>query len=103
VPGTSFVNLHVSDISLKFVRFLEDHRVDPSIAFEIVENTVLTPTSIKALQSMVRAGYNRIVVDDFPVYTTVGNHGEANLQKLDKAGIVPFAIKLNGKCVREVM
>lgn len=92
-PGVSFVNLHVSDFSKNFLGLLEEQKVDTAIAYEIVENRILSPRVVSVIGEMSGKGYKRIVIDDFPLTPLRGNHSMRNLEILERRGIEPYAVK----------
>lgn len=102
-PWISLTNLRVQDFSKELVEFLQEKEIDKSIAYEIIEDAPLSEKSIAAITEMVRMGYDRIVIDDLPLYETPGNNSKKNLDTLDGKWIQPFAVKLDGKWIREVL
>ncbi len=82
---------------------MQEKDIDKSIAYEVIEDAQLSGQSIATIAEMVRMGYDRIVIDDLPLYETPGNKSQKNLDALDKNWIQPFAIKLDGRWIREVL
>ncbi len=102
-PGFSFINLHVEDFSHRLLDLLESKQIYNGIAYEIVEDWGLNRQAVEVITEMVRRWHKRIVIDDFPLYPTPKNHSIHNLEILERNNIQPFAVKLEGKSLRDIL